>query len=323
MRRNLFDFATKELSQDAYLRWLFENWNCDDSSIREACKLMITDFLNVKSASTISSLKTTAQYKRLDILIQCTVDNKDYVIAIEDKIYSVDHSDQLARYKKTIVEDFPNANHTFVFYKTGLVMAHDATRIKSQGWEIYDIKRIHQLYSRIPESLRSDILNDYSNKIKRTHEELCLEIPKLIADWDETAVMNYVVNFYHNHIDVIDGVAVEYYNFRGSYMALQVFIEGKKGELPYLEVTSRDIAHGKSSFQALIYGVKPNGSDPSEAHIKQWTERIASSKLFRATNRSKQLGKNINIKDKMLKVEDLKVSFQLYMEEYYNVFKDS
>ena len=30
--KNLFDFATKELSHDAFLRWLFENWQepeCD------------------------------------------------------------------------------------------------------------------------------------------------------------------------------------------------------------------------------------------------------------------------------------------------------
>ena len=26
---NLFDYATKELSQDAFLRWLFESWNED------------------------------------------------------------------------------------------------------------------------------------------------------------------------------------------------------------------------------------------------------------------------------------------------------
>ena len=27
--KNLFDYATKELSQDAFLRWLFENYDCE------------------------------------------------------------------------------------------------------------------------------------------------------------------------------------------------------------------------------------------------------------------------------------------------------
>lgn len=33
--RYLFEFATKELSQDAFLRWLFENYNCENSEIKK------------------------------------------------------------------------------------------------------------------------------------------------------------------------------------------------------------------------------------------------------------------------------------------------
>lgn len=323
LKRNLFDFATKELSQDAYLRWLFENWNCDDASIREACNLLIVDFLNVKTSVVISSLKTRAQYKRIDILIECTVDKKDYVVAIEDKIYSDDHSNQLAEYKETVVKDFPNINHAFIFYKTGLVMAPDIKRIEKQGWKVYDIIHIHRLYTRMHKSPNSDIFNDYVDKTIRTYKELCLEIPKLISAWEKTAVMNYVVNFCHNYISASEGVTVKHYNFRGNYIALQVFIKGKEAEIPYLEITSRDIAQRKPVFLILIHEVKISGIDPSQAHIKKWTERVASSKLFKATNRSKQLGKNFNFKEKMQTVEDLKEKFHLYMDEYYRIFKDS
>ncbi len=33
--KNLFNYATKELSQDAFLRWLFENYKCDVEGVRK------------------------------------------------------------------------------------------------------------------------------------------------------------------------------------------------------------------------------------------------------------------------------------------------
>ena len=40
MKNNLFDYATKELSQDAFLRWFFENY--DDPHIGP----VVVDFIN-------------------------------------------------------------------------------------------------------------------------------------------------------------------------------------------------------------------------------------------------------------------------------------
>ena len=46
MMKNLFDYATKELSQDAFLRWLFENYNCENESIKNACRKLFDSFTN-------------------------------------------------------------------------------------------------------------------------------------------------------------------------------------------------------------------------------------------------------------------------------------
>ena len=43
--KNLFDYATKELSQDAFLRWLFENYNCEDKDVCDASRELIMNFL--------------------------------------------------------------------------------------------------------------------------------------------------------------------------------------------------------------------------------------------------------------------------------------
>lgn len=46
--KNLFDFATKELSQDAFLRWLFENYNCENEDVKKVCEKILSEFTGIK-----------------------------------------------------------------------------------------------------------------------------------------------------------------------------------------------------------------------------------------------------------------------------------
>ena len=48
MMKNLFDYATKELSQDAFLRWLFENYNCENESAKNAFRKLFDSFTKNK-----------------------------------------------------------------------------------------------------------------------------------------------------------------------------------------------------------------------------------------------------------------------------------
>ena len=45
--KNLFDYATKELSQDAFLRWLFENYNCKNEKVRQVCRKLFNKFKRI------------------------------------------------------------------------------------------------------------------------------------------------------------------------------------------------------------------------------------------------------------------------------------
>ena len=50
--KNLFDFATRELSQDAFLRWLLENYN--DHELKDAAGDLLQELcgINVKEQTT-------------------------------------------------------------------------------------------------------------------------------------------------------------------------------------------------------------------------------------------------------------------------------
>ena len=87
MMKNLFDYATKELSQDAFLRWLFENYNCENESVNNACRKLFDSFTENKfKEKTITDLTTVAQWKNIDISIWFKSDGKEYLTALAAKI---------------------------------------------------------------------------------------------------------------------------------------------------------------------------------------------------------------------------------------------
>lgn len=108
MRPNLFHFATSELSQDAVLCWLLA-WAKPESKQESASlhavsvKLLRRFFskAGVECPSKITSLEVRRQEAHIDVL--CLV-NSEFAVLIEDKVGSIQHSDQLARYKSYVIE---------------------------------------------------------------------------------------------------------------------------------------------------------------------------------------------------------------------------
>ena len=79
--KNLFDYATKELSQDAFLRWLFENYDCENKKVRNVCEKLFNAFTNNElnfSKIDKNSLRTVAQWKNIDVSIWFAIDDKKY-----------------------------------------------------------------------------------------------------------------------------------------------------------------------------------------------------------------------------------------------------
>jgi hypothetical protein len=77
--KNLFDYATKELSQDAFLRWLFENYNCENENIKRVCRTIFAEFTKERKLNfeEISELRTQAQWKYIDVSIWFTSTGKN------------------------------------------------------------------------------------------------------------------------------------------------------------------------------------------------------------------------------------------------------
>lgn len=180
--KNLFDYATKELSQDAFLRWLFENYNCENEKVRNVCKKLFNTFTNNDldfSKIDKNSLRTVAQWNKIDISIWFKCAGKEYLIVIEDKTTSEEHK-QLDDYNEKInahcnwlikTGKTPIEQVYKVFYKTAEIAGtekDDKTergRIANAGWDVFDIKSIYELFKDV-ENTKSQILDNYAEHIR-------------------------------------------------------------------------------------------------------------------------------------------------------------
>lgn len=166
-RRNLFTYATKELSQDAFLCWLFANYNCENGKVREVSLSLLSEFANARIVDKITNCKISKQWKYIDILVELECVDKTYFIAIEDKTYSFEHDDQLEKYGNELnkyaeeqkVKSNKDIQCSYVFYKTAF-MREDEKQNISGDWTIYDIQAIHRFFCEYS-TTNNAILDDY------------------------------------------------------------------------------------------------------------------------------------------------------------------
>ena len=133
---NLFSFATSELSQDAFFCYLA---SCAEDSVSDlAVRKEGRDFLQlllsgsrVELPDSIRSLRIRRQLKNTDVVIEV---NDDFVILIEDKAGSADHSNQLTRYLKDIRTCYPDHIVVPVYIQTYLQSNFES--VSSAGYEI-------------------------------------------------------------------------------------------------------------------------------------------------------------------------------------------
>jgi len=122
IKPNLFDFATSELTQDAFIAWLLSWADCEnDVSLRKSALFFIKKMTN-DAITEVFEIDVKKQVKTdnggsIDIL--CKVNNNS-IILIEDKTNTSETSGQLEKYSKWISEDVKFKNHKLypIYFKT-------------------------------------------------------------------------------------------------------------------------------------------------------------------------------------------------------------
>lgn len=120
---NLFKFATSELSQDAFICWLLswakkEYKKGDDkqralNGIANRVLALFFEKAGKEIPNTIETIVVQRQVSNIDIL--CII-NDTYCVLIEDKVGSIQHSNQLVRYKQFMID-----GHSTIFEENKIV----------------------------------------------------------------------------------------------------------------------------------------------------------------------------------------------------------
>lgn len=187
-RNNLFQYATKELSQDAFFCWLI-NWVAyPNSSLHSAGVAALNLFLGSNKQDSYFNVKVQRQYKKIDVLI---LFNDTYALIIEDKTNTSEHGEQIARYKKLLSEDYPDRTILTAYIKTGIIYDEDA-RIVYKADAVVTLDDLLRVLHPFQCTSSSDIFNDYVDYISSIAEERAA-IDALIADgnYDEALKTYY------------------------------------------------------------------------------------------------------------------------------------
>jgi hypothetical protein len=161
-RPNLFDFATSELSQDAFLCWLAALADHSDAELQRLGQNFIawlwTSATNVevKPSSVRLQREPRPQWKKIDVTLDVVVAGEKARIIIEDKTDTTQHSDQLQRYLKLASED--GSRVVPIYFKTGYHFGSD-TKAAAAGYAVIGLREwvsfLHE------QAQRNDILDDY------------------------------------------------------------------------------------------------------------------------------------------------------------------
>lgn len=126
LRNNLFFYATKELSQDAFICWLcsytLEDADKSDEHLVECANQMVYEFMKGGTGESIDQsemhlVSVEKQVNNIDVLLTVKYKEDTYKIIVEDKTHTSEHDNQLERYRKQM--SGTNYKVIGIYYKTG------------------------------------------------------------------------------------------------------------------------------------------------------------------------------------------------------------
>ena len=199
-RNNIFNFATSELSQDAFICWLC-NWvNFDDNILSEDEKKLGEKLEDRK-------VNIKRQYQKIDVLLEIqnktefiTNENEknpvvDIYVIIEDKVGTGLHSNQIEIYTKLISEKNKNINKGKALIKTVYYKIYDEDnmeRLKENGVNvILGRENILELLKEYKDKINNSIFENYHNYLSNIETDVNSYEKKNLEDWNSNCYIGF------------------------------------------------------------------------------------------------------------------------------------
>jgi len=176
---NIFNFATSELSQDAFICWIISWFNYPQEENLHQVAICLLRELTKGKILKIDKIKIEKQYKKIDILVRI---NDEYALLIEDKVNTKDHSNQLEQYIQILSSEYKKENIIPIYFKTGDQSSFET--IGKAGYKIFLRKDfLNVLESGISLGITNNIYIDFYNYLKDIEESVQSYRKLPVSEW--------------------------------------------------------------------------------------------------------------------------------------------
>lgn len=141
LSHNIFQYATKELSQDAFIAWLL-SYACNDGKEKDqglwsCAQSFLRSFVGKEDDSMFTVTAIMMQHDKIDVYVEMKDHNGNlYAVIVEDKVYSAHHDDQIYRYTEEVRKELNNLHSSHrgieihaVYFKTGHIQDSEQIEI--------------------------------------------------------------------------------------------------------------------------------------------------------------------------------------------------
>ncbi len=263
----LFDYATSELSQDAFFAWLLA-WADKkyagpehDLALSFLNTVFKKDIRNLSLPSNVS-IQVWRQYYHIDVF--CTINDGEYALILEDKVNAQQHDKQLERYLENVLGEKKYKNVVGIYCKTG--DQSNWAEIEKLGYVVMNRAELMKLFDS-PEGIAACSLNkiiaDFACHLRGIENLTNGYKTDSIETWNEN--WNAWKGFYMALQDTLEDGSWDYVpNPSGGFMGFWWHWKEVEGGNVYLQLEM-----GKACFKVEVY----EGAD-AQSLKSDWNERF-------------------------------------------------
>lgn len=332
-RNNIFNFATSELSQDAFICWLC-NWvNFDDNDLSEdekKLKELAIDFIEKMSGEKLGDRKVNIkkQYQKIDVLLEIqnktefiTKENEknpviDIYVIIEDKVGTGLHGNQIERYTKLISEkNKSKAQIKTVYYKT--YDEDNMENLKENGVNvIFGREKILELFERYKDNIKDSIFRNYYDYLSNIKADVDSYVEKNLEDWNSNCYIGFFKELKNERscLEHADGRKKDcswgyVNNSSGGFMGMWWFPLSEEKINKLTETSDEDIylqieQYNQKNIIAIKYSVPKKNKNNKELSKEDFEKKVTIASEKRKELFSKLKNKLENESKDILKCEN-------------------
>lgn len=248
---NIFKYATKELSQDAFISWLAKwaesRYERVDAGLNMAGKILIDTMLEragYKPPSRYQSVEVKLQEKHIDVLL---ILNDEFVVLIEDKTDSAPHSNQLLEYRDHVVRKYSPYKTATIYLKTGEPTPGELRRVGAAEYYPLLRKELLELLEQGREKgADHPLFLDYVDHVADIENEVSSFKSSQLADWSWWSWHG----FYSRLSDELSSCDWSYVP-KGDFLGLWWHSKESRGDEVYLQLEGSE-GRAKLNFRISV-----------------------------------------------------------------------